>query len=85
MFFGRIWAVMAALALSGAAAAQLLPPVGQTLGRTLGGAPETIGRIGDGLDETFTIIPWLTASNVAAARAQRNAPLTLTSRISSQI
>jgi minor extracellular protease Epr len=44
---------MAALALSGAAAAQLLPPVGQTLGRTLGGVTQSVGRIGDGLDATL--------------------------------
>jgi hypothetical protein len=52
MLGGRIGAVIAALALSGAAAAQLLPPVGPALGRTLNGVTETVSGIGDGLDET---------------------------------
>src|SRR5581483_1186152 len=49
-----------------------------------------VRRHGDGestpeIDETLTIMPRLASSSFAAARAQRNAPFTLTSRISSQI
>lgn len=49
---GRILAVMAALALSGAAAAQLLPPVGPALGQAAGGVADGVGRIGAGLGDT---------------------------------
>jgi len=49
---GRFWAGCMALALSGAAAAQLLPPVGPALGQAVGGVTAGIDRIGESLEDT---------------------------------